>query len=129
MTHHHHVSGAVAELDRFVTRGTEVTVSVIEDSIGTSDHRPIVGEWDVQENRTEEPEKGGLIESKVNLPKLKENIEFFKELTNILADEIESWRHEHTLDAQNGLISSIVYQAAIETTEQDRYQSQLARKF
>ena len=127
-THLHHVTGSSAELDRFITRGVDVSVGIIKDNLGTSDHKPIIGEWQVEEEVREEAVKGELIETKVNIKKLLESQEFFQELTNILADDIESWRHEHTLDDQNGLISSIIFQAAIETTGQDRFQSQKQRK-
>ena len=127
-THFHHTTGAAGELDRFVTRGLTPHIESIKDELGTSDHVPVLATIEIKKQKKHDVVKGDPIETNVNIQKLLENLELFKELTNKLADEIESWREDYDLDTQNGLISSMIFQTAISVTKQKMYQSQVDRK-
>ena len=127
-THFHHATGSVAELDRFVTRDVDIDIKHLTNELGTSDHIPILAQVSVVLRGEEEQLRGDPIETKINLEKLKDNVEFFAEITDRLADEMETWRHEHTLDTQNGIVSNMIFQAAILTTEQEKFQSQVKKK-
>ena len=127
-THFHHASGAEGELDRFITRGYIPKVTILDSDLSTSDHRPILAEVNIQVQEEKTQKLGAPVETKVSLERLKESEELFKEATNRLADEIRTWRDNYTLDSQNGLISSMIYQTAIEITGQKMYQSQKVRK-
>ena len=48
ITHYHNASGAQGELDRFITRGVDPTIKVIDSDLSTSDHRPIVAEVNIE---------------------------------------------------------------------------------
>ena len=128
ITHTHHPTQSEDELDRYVTRGLDPRIEVLNEDLGTSDHRPVIAEISVKKDSVCEPVKGDPIESKVNIQAIIENRELFEELTNKLADEIETWRGRYDLDTQNGLISNIIFQAAISITGQEMYQSQKERK-
>ena len=127
-THFHHASDAISELDRFITKNADLDITTVMEDIGSSDHIPIQAELRVQEREQREQVLGGLIETNVNIALLKENKELFEELTNTLADDIQSWRRDYDLDTQNAIISSMIFKTAIEVTGQKQFQSQKERK-
>ena len=127
-THHHTASGSIGELDRAVVRNIEVTVKVTAEDLNRSDHSPLIAELRVPLQTKKEPVKGGRVETKVNVELLEKNITTFQELTHILADNIRGERRIYDLDSQIGLVSSLIFKAAIESTGQHEFQSQKPRK-
>ena len=123
-THKHTATGAESELDRVVTRNISVTVNLIHEDLNRSDHSPLHVEFHIPKSEAEIPKKGGQIETKVNIEKLDENIDIFQELTKHLADSLALERDKYDLDTQNGLVSSLIFHAAIEATGQPQFQSQ-----
>ena len=127
-THRHKVTGNLNELDRTVTRNMEATVRVIENPLNSSDHFPILAETRVGFKRKKTQVKGAKIESKVNIRKLDENIDEFRRILDDLATDMEAIRHDYPLDSQNGIVSNLIFRAALEATGQDLYQSQAGRR-
>ena len=128
ITHMHHSTQTKGELDRFITRDVGLRIEVVKDNISTSDHSPVRAELDIQLEQDQQETKGEPVETKVNIELLKENSEIFEEVTDKLADEIESWRGKYDLDTQNAFVSTLVFKAAIEITGQHQYQSQNPKK-
>ena len=119
VTHKHKVTGALKELDRFVTRGLAPEIQVImPDEACHSDHRPIFATIEVETTVTDVDEDFRPCETKVNLAELP--MKEFKVETDKLANmmrEIE-WAD---LDDFNGVVSRAVWMLAIEMTGQARY--------
>ena len=127
-THFHKASKSQSELDRAVTRDLQVDVKHIDDNLNISSHIPLQIIFKIPMEDILEAEKGEEIETKVNIDQLDENIEIFQEMTRHLAEEFRKDRHKYTLDSQNGIISSYIFRAAIETTGQHQFQSQAPKK-
>ena len=127
-THRHHVTGATAELDRVVTRGFIPKIEILEEPLNKSDHSPITATFSIKVPKKKLAKKGEPIETKINMEKLDENITVFQELTKYVADLMRETRHDLTLDSQAGLVSSLIFHAAIESTGQKFYQSQEKKK-
>ena len=127
-THFHKASKSKSELDRAVTRDLQVDVKHIHDDLNISSHIPLQIIFKIPMEDRLEAEKGEEIETKVNIDQLDENIEVFQEMTRHLAEEFRKDRHKYTLDSQNGIISSYIFRAAIETTGQHQFQSQAPKK-
>lgn len=128
ITHHHHITGRENELDRFVTRGLNPDIKVLEEITSSSDHDPVIARIGFEVRQKKIPPKGEPIETKVNINKLHENLELFQELTNEIAEAFKQRREDFNRDTQNGLVSSLIFQAAVAVTGQDRLQSQVEKK-
>lgn len=128
ITHLHHATQSTGELDRFITREVDLDISVVEDNIGTSDHFPVRATMKIEKQQEKLEVKGDLVETKVDIQALMENQEMFEEITDRLAEEIETWRDQYDLDTQNAFVSTMIFRAAIEVTGQEEYQSQKQRK-
>ena len=127
-SHHHHVTGVRNELDRFLERDLDLQIEQIRDMMSTSDHTPIMASVKLLVKAPPAQVKGDPVETKINIQKLVENIEIFREITEDIADEFEAGRGRYSLDTQNAMVSTYVYQAALVTTGQPNFQSQRERK-
>ena len=130
VTHFHKNSGRKNELDRYVTRSVELkNIRVVED-IGNSSHSPVMATYEHELQEEIEEELGGKCETKVNIQKLKENLDEFQQITNDLAVEMYQLSEDLDLDRDtfNAALSNIVFKAAIHCTGQKEYVSQKPRR-
>ena len=129
-THHHHVTGVQNELDRFLERDLDLRVDLVNEDIGKSDHKPVRATFYTEIKREIAQPKGEKIETKVNIRTLKEpaNLETFLAVTEALADDFDTRRRGLSRDTQNGLLSTLIFQAAITITGQNEFQSQKPRR-
>ena len=127
-THFHKPTGTNSELDRVVTRNIVPTIEHLRDNLLRSSHIPVVANFQIESRQQEESPKGGLIETKVNISALDDRVTEFQELTKHLADYLKTEREKFSLDTQNGVVSSLIFQAAIMVTGQEIYQSQKEKK-
>ena len=129
ITHRHHITGVENELDRFVTRGLDVKNIYLPEDLASSDHSPLIAEIAYEiKNQDEEDRRGGLCEAKVNKEKLEEELEYFQEITNNLAENLRETKEGVDRDSFNAAISSTIFRAAIHCTDQKEFSSQKPRR-
>ena len=129
VTHRHHIWGNRNELDRFVTRGImPVNNKVLTDYTGHSDHTPILSSYKLEIKKKKKPALGGKVAVKINMKKLKEQLDWFMMITDEVSVELDSYLDNVPLDTACGIISRCIFKVALGCTGQKEFQSQKKRK-
>ena len=133
VTHVHKATGSRDELDRVLTRNSELEkLWVVEDVTNRSEHRPIIAEVKFQTTERiggqEEREEEMMAQTKIRLDLL--DMEEYRNLTNDLAmslrEEFEG--NSYSRDDENAIISNMIWRTALSLTGQQPEQARKKKK-